>query len=950
MYRKLYCCLMTLLLVLIFGQVVQAQSWAALKAKADSIANTLAVNPSYAAYKQVLKQAENEFGKTHLHYADALHHVGIMLIAKGQNKPAEDTLLLAQHLLKQIGPAADTLLGLNLEQLAVCYRRQNQFTKAEPTYLMVLAHWEKLLGRNSARYAYMQTGLANLFAAQNQPAKALPLMLAALTYQKGHSGLNDIEYSTLLNSTASVYGQLDQPDKAEALLLESLAVRQKSNSPEIVYSHNSLAVLYERMGEFEKSLNYYTKAVKGIAVYKPGSVEHATILQNMAICLGNMGRQTTADSLYEQTLTIYRQLNYTKTISYATTLVNQALLRNAQGRFQEASALNAEASTLTLALNGRRSVLYARLLFNEGSCRLALADYTGADSLLTHTLALNDSLVGTVSLDYAQATLAKSTVWYKTGQTDRAINGFDKGLAVYKQRVLRQFLYTSSSQKDAFMARWNAAAPLYYTISGQQTPNLHLASESYTLALFLKNLLLNEQQQLFSTIRQSGDALLLSRLDSVQQLSKLLTQQYSLPPAKRANLDSLEAKAEALEKTLAQQSAPFRNAQQAIRATWQDVQEALKPGEAAVEFIHFQYHNGYKLTDSTRYMALVLRPGWAAPRLVPLMHEKQLAALLTQPPLALATTLKPLRARQQVLTNTGQLAQGRALYKLIWQPIDSLLGGAKQVWVAPSGLLHKVALAALPYPGNVPATTLADRYTLRQVATTRARLTAAPTRLGANARVRLYGGIAYATDSLGRAEWDTLPGTLREVQAIGQLLGTSATVVTGVAATRQHLLNQPAANVLHLATHSFFRSPDSTRTDFVRARAERTLRRSGIVLAGANRPTPTETGILSGQELANLDLVGTDLVVLSGCETGLGDIRGSEGVFGLQRAVKMAGARNLLMSLWPVPDGPTSQFMTAFYRNWKRPNVTLHGAFAQTQRQFRSQYPPAVWAAFVLIE
>ncbi|WP_310587302.1 CHAT domain-containing protein [Fibrella aquatilis] len=389
------------------------------------------------------------------------------------------------------------------------------------------------------------------------------------------------------------------------------------------------------------------------------------------------------------------------------------------------------------------------------------------------------------------------------------------------------------------------------------------------------------------------------------------------------------------------------------------MQKALKPAEATIDYAHFRFHDGYKLTDSVLYIALVLRPGWLAPKLVPLTHEKALASLLKDGPSLLTTSqLGLLRARTQTVTNTGQLAQGEALYRTIWQPLDSLLKGVKQVWVSPSGLLHKVAFAALPLSGKVPGF-LADRYSVRVVGSTRIVATSASRTAKSPRTALLIGGAYYGVDSAKPAAeaWPALPGTQQEVNTIAALWGASATVVTGQRATKtqlQQALATTSPDVLHLATHSFFRALTEQRTDFIRPASDPVLLRSGVVMARANVPGTDslnpDNGILSGLELANLNLTNTELVVLSGCETGLGDIRGSEGVFGLQRAVKMAGAKNLLMSLWPVPDEPTSQFMIAFYRNWKIPNTTLAQAFANTQRAFRQRYPPAVWAAFVLVE
>ncbi|MCX6164324.1 MAG: CHAT domain-containing protein, partial [Ignavibacteriae bacterium] len=139
-------------------------------------------------------------------------------------------------------------------------------------------------------------------------------------------------------------------------------------------------------------------------------------------------------------------------------------------------------------------------------------------------------------------------------------------------------------------------------------------------------------------------------------------------------------------------------------------------------------------------------------------------------------------------------------------------------------------------------------------------------------------------------------------------------------------------------------------------RAENPLFRSGLILAGANwywqgnrSIEGTEDGILTAYEVSNMDLMNTELVVLSACETGLGDIKGGEGVYGLQRAFKVAGVKTIIMSLWKVPDKETVELMELFYTNWLG-GMTKHDAFTNAQKEMRKKYPPYYWAAFVMVE
>ena len=138
--------------------------------------------------------------------------------------------------------------------------------------------------------------------------------------------------------------------------------------------------------------------------------------------------------------------------------------------------------------------------------------------------------------------------------------------------------------------------------------------------------------------------------------------------------------------------------------------------------------------------------------------------------------------------------------------------------------------------------------------------------------------------------------------------------------------------------------------------ADDPLLRSGLALAGGNyawagKPAidGVEAGIATAYEISQLNLSNTELVVLSACETALGDVKGSEGVFGLQRAFKMAGVKKMIVSLWQVPDKETAELMTTFYAYWMK-GKTINESFTLAQEAMRKKYTPFYWAAFVLVE
>jgi len=252
----------------------------------------------------------------------------------------------------------------------------------------------------------------------------------------------------------------------------------------------------------------------------------------------------------------------------------------------------------------------------------------------------------------------------------------------------------------------------------------------------------------------------------------------------------------------------------------------------------------------------------------------------------------------------------------------------------------------------------------------------------------LFGGVDYNTDSTKKEIWSYLEGSKTETQAINQIVSKKKKDVSyysGSNATEELFKSTaPKGTVLHIATHGFFYAdPELIEEKTVVSSEEEDedlafrggkegfgvksfvmnknpLMRSGIVLAGANdvwnrtsmkdaEGNSIEDGVLTAQEVITIDMRNTELVVLSACETGLGDIKGAEGVYGLQRSFKMAGVNYLIMSLWEVPDAETAEFMTAFYKNLAK-SGDIKESFSKTQLEMRFKYDPYYWAAFVLIE
>lgn len=343
-----------------------------------------------------------------------------------------------------------------------------------------------------------------------------------------------------------------------------------------------------------------------------------------------------------------------------------------------------------------------------------------------------------------------------------------------------------------------------------------------------------------------------------------------------------------------------------------------------------------------------------------------------------------------------------AIANLFLKPLLPELENVTTIYLSPAGLGHQINFSALPISDSQ---TLGEKYALHLLGSTTSLLdfSSGTLQKKTNPELLLYGDIDYGKTNASKKEFNyestlsaqidfnesntrgvsdafgNLGGTLKEINKISNLAkeyGYSSTQIKQADATEESIKaldGRTTSYNLHLATHGFF-FPDPKVTlpnfnttlineslgngnrDVVFKSSEDPMMRSGLAMAGANKywkktieKLTTDDGILTASEISNLDLSACQLVVLSACETGLGDINGSEGVFGLQRAFKMAGVKNIIMSLWKVPDTQTSELFEIFY-NECFAGKTIHEAFQTAQSKMKAKYSTYYWAGFVLLE
>lgn len=644
----------------------------------------------------------------------------------------------------------------------------------------------------------------------------------------------------------------------------------------------------------------------------------------------------------------------------------------------------------------------AAILRELGSIYLKKGDLDSAVQLFERSISINDGIYGENNLNNLGAYSYLGRIYRDAGDFERMDFYNAPVIKNYQIQALQQLSYLSESRQEQFFRFMEIYNDMYisqYAPFAVEHPEA--AARILEISMFNKGLRLRSSTRLRSLILESNDEEILEMYDNWMSLRAEIQVLLQQPESQRGNrAEEITEKAEELERQLMSRSRDFQNQFATTEAdNWESIKTLLGDDEAVVEFLtYFEYDNELKRTDNILNAALILQKNEPYPTFIPLGSEAEIQELLDRDGMDDSGFISGLYRQigGAAVVQFEQIARGKQLYSLLWEPIEAKLSGISTVYFSPSGTLNQIAFAAIP-KNDDNGELLSDRYRLRQIGTISRLADLKQMQPQTPTSIKLFGGIDYDTppaellattgdgirfrvDRFGDSNrtrggsWTYLAGTLHEVNQIHEIASAKNISVelskgTDALETRLKALSgQQSPDVIHIATHGFFFNNPEVTVDGAELswnsgqtffqQAQNPLNRSGLLFAGANyawsgNPLPEglDDGIFTAYEVSNMFLPNTQLVVLSACETGLGDIRGSEGVFGLQRAFRMAGVQNLLMSLWEVPDAETAEFMVTFYENWLN-GTSISDAFHATQNHMKSRYPnePFKWAAFVLLE
>ncbi|MEH0157036.1 CHAT domain-containing protein [Limibacter armeniacum] len=598
----------------------------------------------------------------------------------------------------------------------------------------------------------------------------------------------------------------------------------------------------------------------------------------------------------------------------------------------------------------------AKVNFQLKDFQSAIASISAAEKILLGFMAESASV-------YSDMILLKAESFFALGDTDKAATTCKQYIWVKeKEMSLLESNFGFHQKETFFRDNKGNLSRLYALVASLSDSNESLVGELYSFVIRLKELHLayvyRVKEKAYRSTDQQLNALLREWENMVDQTAQAYRERifntkdsinYSGAWSK---LQLKKRELSILEKQIGDRAEQIRLLIPDYEANWYNIQSALALDEVAVEIIKAS------VGADAKYYALVLKGGNHPPEMVEIGSVSDLEHLSYGQYL-----------RENGVRGTSSLATApvklrlnpldESLYSKYWEPFGHLLGNANKVFLSSDGVFHKIN----------PETFMLEEggYLFDKIQIERVNSTAVlikpevrNTRLGKGAlvsdpqfnfdnktlsesKVEESVKVRYLSDFVDLAP---LPFAKEEVRLIRKLYTDKETkLYTGYQASEETVKEIVQPYFLHIATHSFWNEQY----------ADEPMLNAGIVLSGVENyesetKFPKGDGILNAYEVMGMDLYGTELTVLSACETGLGRVQDGQGVFGLQRAFLIAGVKTLIVSLWRVDDKVTKDMMALFYQYWKNGN-TKSDAFRKARSEIKQQYPdtPYYWGSFVML-
>ncbi len=938
-------------------------------------------------YVRSLAIREKVLGPEHPDVATSLGNLANIYINRDEQTRAEQLYQRALIIREKAFGPEHPVVARSLTNIAVIYKIRGEYGKAEPLLLRAVAIQEKALGPEHHSLGTSLTNIADLYYETGDYARAEPIYQRALRTREKTLGPEHSDVSISLNNLANLYSSTGDYAKAEMFFRRSLNIWEKILGPDHSTTagiYNNLAILYKRRGDYVQAESLYQRALT--IQEKALGPEHTDVgrsLNNIGVLYIEIGEFTKAERHLRRALAIQEKalgMEHPETARY---LANLASIYSDTGDYAQAEPLQRRALTMREKSLGPGHPAVADSLNNLADLYRRRGEYEKSEPLYLRALAIWEKSQGPDHPDVAVALNGLAALYALKNDIPQAVMYLSRANAVDERNLALNLSLGSERQKLAYISLFAKRTDFTLWLHSLAAPNDPQALKlAFTTLLRRKGRGLDAMTDTIATFRRHAtqqDRELFDKLIAARsQLAALKFKEpdEANPERYRALREPLEVEVENLEVKLSARSANFCAQTQPI--TLDDVQSALPAASALIEFVVYtprEPQTGNR--QPPRYLAYLLAPQ-GQPRWVDLGEAAPIDRVV-------GAWRQALRGNR---VDAKRLA--RDVDEKIMQPVRSLLPRGRdeidRLLIAPDGLLNLIPFAALVNENNQY---LIERYSISYLTSGRdlMRLQGTPpsnqnvplviadpvfgTVAAAPARGARNSGGPRASQSrrrgLAQIVFQPLPGTRGEALAIKTVL-PEASLLLQREATEAALKRASAPSILHIATHGFFLADQAlsaetgrtstddilpiseSRSSKLAAHVEEPLLRSGLALSGANRgKNGDDDGVLTALEVAGLDLYGTKLVVLSACDTGLGDPKNGEGVQGLRRALVLAGSESQVISLWPVSDQGAKELMIEYYRALQRGEGRSEG-LRQVQLQMlksKNRLHPFYWAAFI---
>lgn len=958
---------------------------------AMSLSNLALYNSKLGNYAESVRLAteamnirERLLGKEHPDYATSLNNLALYNSELGNYEDAIHFGAEALKLYEFVLGKEHSDYTASMNNLADYNSKIGNFTEAIRIMTDALNIMERISGKKNSAYALSLGNLATYYSALGNNTEAIRLCTEALNIYAGLYGKEHPDYARCLSNLAVCNSELGNYVEAIRLCNEAMNIRERvlgKNHPEYAISLNNLAMASLELGDYVEAMRFCTDALNICEnVYGKEHPNYAMTLKNLAVCNSELGKYAEAIRLGAEALYIQERVFGKEHPDYASTLSNLAMNNSELGNYVEAIKLETEAMNIREHIFGRKHLDYGLSLNNLAGFYKQLGNYNDAIGNSKESLTIFEGVFGKMHPYTILALQNLSSYCNSNGEDFENVEKYSTEANNLNSELIRKtFAGLTARERQMFWDKNKYWFENQVNLYANKTNSPILIENAYNATLMAKGILLNSERDFSALIAESGDEEAIETFNKLRTTRNILNRLYEKPIAERLiDTDSLENVALVLERELIDRSKVYGDFTRNMAIDWKEVQRKLGSKDVAVEFVSFKTDEGNQV-----YAAYVINNKMKTPEMVRICDAGEL----------------------NKISPSGYYQSGD-LSRLVWGKLAEYIANAENVYFAPAGELYNIAIESLPDPSGDEL--ISDHHKMYRLSSTRELAVIKDKDMIEHAA--LYGGLKYDTD-VDVLEHDTvryatvnnrdltiinrvdslnlrggvsdLPNTKIEVENISRSFKRTSIepiLYTGTGGTEASFkaLSGKKINIMHIATHGFYWTESEVRRsrnlgflqigdNSPRYVEDKALTRSGLLFTGANnvltgKPVPDNVpdGVLTAKEISVLDLRGLDMVVLSACQTGLGEITG-DGVFGLQRGFKKAGANTLLMSLWKVDDRATQMLMTKFYEHFlsgktKLESLTLAQKYLREYEEdtdgekIKPFEAPKYWAAFILLD